>query len=86
MLRLMNFNELLVFIVIRLMCFTHDKSREILTPKYLAESASFRLTTWRVQLNRVGVLLFVTLMTSHLSVLNAINRSLSQVSSFESSD
>ena len=34
MLRLMNFNELLVFIVIWLMCFAHDKSREILTPKY----------------------------------------------------
>ena len=43
MLRLMNFNELLVFIVIWLMCFAHDKSREILTPKYLAESVSFRL-------------------------------------------
>ena len=53
MLRLMNFNELLVFIVIWLMCFTHDKSREILIPKYLAESVSFRLTPWRVLLNRV---------------------------------
>ena len=46
--RLMNFNELLVFIVIWLMCFAHDKSREILTPKYLAESVSFRPTPWQV--------------------------------------
>ena len=35
--RLMNFNELLVFIVIWFMCFTHDKSHEILNPKYLAD-------------------------------------------------
>ena len=48
MLRLMNFSELLVFIVIWLMCFAHDKSREILTPKYLAESVSFSPTPWRV--------------------------------------
>ena len=48
MLRLINFNELLVFIVIWLICFDHDKSREILSPKYLAESVSFRLTSWRV--------------------------------------
>ena len=48
MLRLMNFIELLVFIVIWLMCFAQDKSREILTPKYLAESVSFSPTPWRV--------------------------------------
>ena len=45
-LRLMKFrpNELLVFIVIWLMCLAHDNSRAILTPKYLAESVSFRQT------------------------------------------
>ena len=40
---LMKFSELLVFIVIWLMCLAHDKSRDILTPKYLAESVSLRI-------------------------------------------
>ena len=77
----MKFNELFVFVVIWSMCFPHDKSREILTPKYLAESVSFKLTPWSIYLNMVGFFLFVTLITSHLSGLNDINHSLSQFSS-----
>ena len=41
MLRLMNFNELLVFMVIWLMSFVHDKPREILIPQVFSRIIFF---------------------------------------------
>ena len=81
MLRLMKFSELFVFVVIWSMCLPHDKSREILIPKYFAESVSFSLTQWSIYFYTVGFFLLVTLITSYLSGLNDINHSLSQFSS-----
>ena len=80
MLRFMKFSELFVFVVIWSMCLPHDKSREILIPKYFAESVSFSLTPWSIYLYTVG---FFIGYSNHLALsgLNDINHSLSQFSS-----
>ena len=49
MLRLMNFNELLVFIVIWLMCFAHDKSHEILGLLRVSEYSDIRGSEFKIE-------------------------------------
>ena len=66
-----------------LMCFVHNKSSEILTPNYLAESVSLRPTPWRVLLNRV--FFFLVFDSDHITLVRVKRHQplLSQVLSFE---